>query len=1197
MIQVSSKQASPNLSLSSLGRVALVGDFDSISLYDYKGQTEDAFSTNGSQALLTRYPDGSFESTDQSDAYIMSMCPFVSKDGTLNGIVVGGNFTSLGGVESQGIALYNPNTSRVQNLTGISGQVNAVYCDSSSGVVYVGGSFMAGNSTNAMSWTSGWTNLPFEGFNGPVNAITKNSAGNIVFGGSFDGLGNTTTPNERDAQVINIGSGNITSSGSSTTPGFRDPRNIICKTAAQSGAGNTWLLADKTQGWWEGDYNFGFNPTKLRLYQTQQSNRGTKTWYFENLDQGGILEFEYLDTNGRNQTCSEVCPLPQGNSTYQDFRFLPSVGMNTFRIYITSWYGEGGGLDGLEMFQDDIYSFAINDFNEPKCDDVSTGSSSTVTPATGLWTQQPQGDGTSAYLSAYLDSSSELSSNISVVFTPSIRQSGNYSVTVYTPGCKRDSSCSTRGQVNMTGSMTSGGSPVAVTIYQTNNYDKFDQVYYGYVDVDTDNFKPSITLTPLPNQNLPVTVVAQRVGFELITTTGGLNGLYEYNPNEAVVSTDFTTSVIDMAGANLSTGATINAIAQSGDALYVAGNFSGDGISNVMEVGTDATALANGGLNANVAVIYANGSTLYFAGNFTNTADQSVTGLENIASYDTSGKKWSPLGAGVNGPVCEMVPLTINVTGSGDSEESLTVTGDFTSVNSFSGNAAFTAQGFAIWVPSRKNWLNNIQGADASVNGKLDAYTTVPGSSPLYAGQITSQELDYSGAVELSGDGDPTLESMGVNIEAANSSSSSKTKRAISTTGYSGVYEGTFYNSSSLSLAILGGHFTAKASNGSTVENLIFVNDTSTRTLTGVSGLDSESTFLAMDTYETSLYAGGSVTGTVNGNSVNGLIVYDLVGANFAGTQPPALAGTNVTVNAIAVQPNNPNVYVGGSFALAGSLSCASLCYYDASTMQWNTPGAGLSGTITNMVWSAQNTLIIAGNLTVNGNATTMVSYDAKKQVFTTYSGASTLPGPITALTPANSDYNQWWAAGTATSNGSAYLSKYNEGTWTAASGFGAGTVIRGLQVLTLTSNHDNTNLVRDDEVLLVNGAINIPDYGNASAALFNGTAFTPFVLTNKQDGSEGTISRMFVSNTSNLMNKDGHHLAVGLVVLISLAIALGLTFLIIVAGIFIERHRRRKEGYVPMTTMRMDRTGNLSRIPPESLLGTLGEKDGAPKI
>src|ERR1700761_9117733 len=75
---------SSNLDLSDLGRVVVAGDFDSISLFSYYGQTENVLNTNGSQSLLTRYPDGSWDSLGLSDAYIESMCSFV-RNGKLQG--------------------------------------------------------------------------------------------------------------------------------------------------------------------------------------------------------------------------------------------------------------------------------------------------------------------------------------------------------------------------------------------------------------------------------------------------------------------------------------------------------------------------------------------------------------------------------------------------------------------------------------------------------------------------------------------------------------------------------------------------------------------------------------------------------------------------------------------------------------------------------------------------------------------------------------------------------------------------------------------------------------------------------------------------------------------------------------------------------------------------------------------------------
>ena len=344
---------SSNLDLSQLGRVAFAGDFDAISLYTYEDQNENSFSTNGSQSLLSQMPNGEFATLASADASIVTMCPFVMKDGTLAGIVVGGNFTSLGGVAVQGVALFNSSSGEITELTGLSGHVAAVLCDQDFNTVFVGGDFTGGNSTNAVAWVgmTGWTNLPFAGFNGPVNSIAKAASGNIIFGGSFSGLGNTTTPTIKDSQVINLSSANISTSNTVSTAGFTDPMNIVCSTG-QSGTGQTWLLEDNTPGWWKAEMNFGYEPTKLRLWNTNQDGRGTKTFRFTAFPIDGIMNLTYTDpTTQQEVACQSQCTLSQ-NTTYQDFYFVNVIGMSGFQIDISDWYGPGGGLDGVELFQD-----------------------------------------------------------------------------------------------------------------------------------------------------------------------------------------------------------------------------------------------------------------------------------------------------------------------------------------------------------------------------------------------------------------------------------------------------------------------------------------------------------------------------------------------------------------------------------------------------------------------------------------------------------------------------------------------------------------------------------------------------------------------------------------------------------------------------------------------------------------------------
>ena len=358
---------SPNFDFTSMGKVALTGDFDSISLYTYQQESENGISTNGSQSLITQLPNGDFATTASADGfgYIKSMCPFVMHNGSYAGVIVGGNFTSLGGVEAQGVAMYDAKTGQVTPLPGLTGSVNALLCDQTTSTVYVGGEFKGASSTNAIAWVglSGWANLPFEGLNGPVNSIIAGANGNIIFGGSFTGLGNstTTTPNQKDQQIINISSANVTAVGTSTTSGFNNASNIVCKTSGQDGPGNSWLLEDDTPGSWTAAMNFGYEPSLLRIWNTHQDGRGTKTFRFTAIPLNGIMNFTYTDpdTGEQGLYCDARCPLSSNKSVaFQDFRFWNIVGMSAFRIDVSDWYGQGGGLDGIELFQNGKSSLA-----------------------------------------------------------------------------------------------------------------------------------------------------------------------------------------------------------------------------------------------------------------------------------------------------------------------------------------------------------------------------------------------------------------------------------------------------------------------------------------------------------------------------------------------------------------------------------------------------------------------------------------------------------------------------------------------------------------------------------------------------------------------------------------------------------------------------------------------------------------------
>lgn len=704
-----------------------------------------------------------------------------------------------------------------------------------------------------------------------------------------------------------------------------------------------------------------------------------------------------------------------------------------------------------------------------------------------------------------------------MIFKPNIKQKGNYSVTVYTPGCLQDSSCSQRGIANVTGIFTEGGAPIPPQqIYQTNDYDKYDQIYYGLVDVNSDSFRATVTLSPFTQQGDGIVLVAQRVRFAPTNYTAGLNGIFEFDPSQGTMLTDFSSSKLDQAGMGLQPGAIVTSLAVTGGITYIGGNFSAtDGEFKNLFAVTDgnATSLPNGGLNHPVSTLQVFGDLLYIGGDFTNTANGTVPGLNNFAAYNTVSQTWVALASGVRGRVNTIVPLELNVT-DGHPETCLTVNGHFDQLEAFGSAPAVAVQGFGVWVPSHQNWLQNLGLNTRTITGKLSTTTNITGTQPLLAGTISSQGVPGAQDVISLTSKPLQLNSLGIKIQPQQVTSLRR-KRAVSGQNVTGAVTGLFHKNGKLNVTVVGGHFTATASNGSTINNLAFINGTGA--ISGIGrGLDDDSVFLALGTQADILYAGGTISGNLDKVPINGLILYDLAQGNFAFPQPPALGGHNVAVNVITTRPKSTQVYIAGNFDTAGSLECPSVCmFYNG---QWNRLGSGLSGSVAALTWQGNDELLAGGNISVNGNATTLAKYDIKKLQWKALDDAATaVPGPVTALTAANDDASQFWVAGKSI-NGSAFLLRYDGSKFQTIgdSGMlGDQTTIQGLSMLSLSDDHDKNDLVPQGMTLLVTGSLNIPNFGNASAALFDGTSFAPFILSTSGSGP-GSLSQLFSEKTIN---------------------------------------------------------------------------------
>lgn len=766
----------------------------------------------------------------------------------------------------------------------------------------------------------------------------------------------------------------------------------------------------------------------------------------------------------------------------------------------------------------EIWAYAINDFNEPSCANLPFGSKST---STGPWAVTPRGPGGQAdYLTATVDQVDDAPA--SVVFMPDIKQAGNYTVTVYTPGCQRDNTCGSRGVVNITANLGSSGTepsrPLATSIYQTNTFDKYDQVFMSYIAAGSDSFRPTVTLTPIPGQR-PEVAVAARVKFELIDSTGGLNGLFEYDPNQAVVDMDFSKSAINRAGTELEPGARVSSVVAHGDAIFAGGNFSDDIFDNILLFrDNNASSLQDGGLNGAVTSLYTLDDTLYFGGQFTNVASSNVEGLNNVASWSYSQSKWIVLGAGVDGPVDTVVPLQVNIT-SETTETAVAFSGSFQQTVAFGGAPSSPVDGFAVWVPSRKNWFQNLDIGKLVLDGQLSTFATLDNGTHLLGGTLESRGQAISGAVLLESSKTNTLRSLGIDVQSSQTQKSLQRRALTDAQAVNGVVTGYFYDHNDLNVTVFAGHFAATATNGSTVNNLVFLNASQNGRVTGLSPvIDPNATFLALDTQDRMLFAGGSFSGRVAGAEVAGVISYDLSTGEYGVNQPPALSGQNVTVTAIATRPDSTEVYVGGTFNTAGSIGCPSVCTFQTSSNEWMRPGTGIGGDVASLVWASKTKLIAAGNLTINGNGTYIATYDTKKQKWTAMS-TSAIPGPVTAFTLETSDGSRFWVAGVA-SDGSTFLMEKDGDSFKSAgngSMFGLNTHLRGLQVLSLSNPHKQSDLLSEKQVLLATGQLNFTAFGYVSAAVFNGTDFSPFILSTTANGDPGSLSQLWSQNKNTL--------------------------------------------------------------------------------
>ncbi|KAK9471802.1 cortical protein marker for cell polarity-domain-containing protein [Dipodascopsis tothii] len=1200
----------PTLDMAALGDLGLVGQFDGVSRYTYVGQAN-ASAVSG---IAVDTPANLYFGLDSTDGAVAAMC---SLDST---VYVIGNFTRIGATAVAGIAAIDSSSGRVSAVgSGLSGSAVAILCDESASLVYVGGSFMHNNASNVAVWdvaAGAWATVPFGGLTGSgsvVNAIAATDS-SVVFGGRFTGLGaasNSTTTTT--SQVINLASGDITATAS-RDGSSANASAILCASSSSDGSissEDVWLADNSTTATWEDSFDYSFSPTVLRLRNTGLDASGTRSFRFIATPLDGIMNFTYTDADGNEASCAAFCPLD--NSTdYQEFSFVNVISMTGFAIELVDYYGDNAGLSGLELLQEDIVTYAVAAYNEPAtCKKSSTTVAatnstagtvsyvSTVSVYGGPWNKTDSS--TTPYLTATNVSGAALDETY-IDFLPDVNVAGNYSIMLYTPGCLADDTCDARGGVNVSVAWAAGDSE-SVTLYQTNNYDKYDTIYSGYLDLSSGDFQPYVRLRPLAGQD-GVTVVAQKVRFVLTSDSGGLNGLFEYNPaNYTADSTDnytVTETAINSAGNELEDHALVHALVYANDALYVAGKFSGSktDLDNFLYVASGEVKTVAGGLNGAVlAMQYSSASSaLVLAGQFSDSVSSSTAGVGYVAALGDGASSFSALGAGLNGPVEDVVRLSLNI--SGTEHATLAFTGNFTEIKAAGDDETVeTETGLALWLEKDETWAEWTDLSLPYLSGSLTASVEMDDDAETYvvAGSLVAESLEADSGIIVTDKA--ALANMPYKFVSA---SGGLRKRADA--DEPAVYDGMFIQTDSGVWSVVGGHFAAQATadESTTYYNLVAFASGGDVVggLDNSTGLDASSEIKRVYNYKNeTIFAGGVIT-SASDDAVSGLVAIDPSSFALAATQPAGLANANGAVNVTAItgQPKTSSLVVGGTFTSAGDVACKSLCVYNTTSGAWSALTGGVSGEIYSLTFISISTLIVTGDMiTGDGTACYMASYDFSSASWSTLgTQGSSLPGPVRAFVTESNSLADAIVAGE-TAAGAAYLYTYAGSAWknlTAAGTLKSTSSIQDVHLLALdpASSTSRSSAFSSDSILLVTGALRLASYGNVSAAFYDGKAWTPF-LYSAADGGPGIIHRLFyrTSETFAEIGAGRSYMDRGFVVLIALAIAVVLTFLIVVVGLLIAFWRRKEDGYERAPT-RISEMQLRESLPPGTLFGAMKE-------
>ncbi|GAN01274.1 cellular morphogenesis protein [Mucor ambiguus] len=1152
----------PNINFDPVGKLGISGSYNGISLYTDTEQLTQIPTSTSSVVTLSNDTLKLIASSNANgiiyDACILS-----------DTLYIAGNFSTLKGHSVNNIASIDlTDNNQIKPLKyGLDGPVYSVYCDTAQNQLYVGGAFIAPVDTSMVKYSDSlsqfggsvaiwknqqWSGLPWKGVNGPVYSIAKTST-SVLFAGQFNASTDGQPYHAPATQPISLSSSGV--SATNTASNSAAPGSIICADATNT---KPWILSDGVNGTWQTTFlDYSVNPVLIRISNSKLENHQTNQFSIRSLADATRYQLSYLDPDTNlTKTCSTNCSLSKNtNVLYQDFRITNISLTNGIAIDIHSWYGVGGGLASVKVFQSEIFAYAVDASASNMCASTTatTNSNSTTLPrilSQGNWTVS---NTSIPYLTLPV-TKSDLSSPPSVTFYPNLAESGLYEVLLYSPACS-GSECSKRTDVDVFIS-TSASQTSNVTLAPSSTATS-QSIFSGYFDVSA-NFTPSVKVALAKNasfsESASMTLVAHAVQFIKNPSVDVLASVIQYNVSQSAVSA--TSIPWGKLADNIPSQSIVKSMDVLQDTIYMAGNFSGSDKSNnkytnIVQYDASARqlkALPNQGFNGPVESIVC--------------TDTVVDYLANVARYNMQAGIWSALNAGVDGPVLAM-------SWSKD-KQSIIVSGAFSQLLKTTHDASQTraAAGTALWSTGLQQWTTSTD--TPYMSGTVYAAVRY-NSNDYYMGSLKSmQRYQFNDMSFISNDNTITSPfdtmhpegSISAGVLYASATPTTLAKRDTSNGSTSMIF---------------GGQFTLPGQQ--TIQNIAIYDNGA---WSGVEGADWQGAVHSMAVHHDLLYVGGRFTGP----SSHDLAIFDLTKKSLSLTPDIKTSdGSPASVNIVRhIAPRN-TIVIGGNFTSVGSLSCACICSLDIDSLQWSSLGLGLVGQVQDVQW-INGKLVATGNISLNNSPLTIAEYDYEKSTWGPF-GTANLPGPSSTLSFDNNTQHVYVSGQANDASASTYIRVWDGQQFiTPKTELGPGSSISGLSMLPMTTTNASSQ-----NALLVSGFINLGTLGNVSAAFFDGDNWTPYLVTASANGdmSRSALNSVFYLEQIPFIapSKNKGSMPTPLVILVSIAISLGIVFLIVLCSMLVVYIKRKRDSKINPQSNPGAYYGKPPRTP-ESLLAAL---------